>query len=580
MEFRKQLEKIKAQIHDLYGKLTASQKITIGLLTAMVAGGVILLVMLTRGEPYVKLIGSQDPKAAAAVKTLLEQNGIPYLLTNENGGSLTVPRDRLARARWLAFESGITSAKDTNMEWLFGEGSLIDTPSRIDQRLLESRKRTVEDAIRWSRSIRDVRIVIQQGPEPIYANRNSSTDSAAVAVALRPGVETLSRSEASTIRALVSGAFNIPPANIKITDERRVYPPTDDAAAGMSEEEDLARHKVQSTVEGLLSRYYRPSEFGIGVLLEVSARRSELLTTTFKPDLVASAEVKSVKESETGRTAAGDTVGVQPNVAPSGGLGSAATPVPAEFRTSEKKETQTENRFSSSQEKTEVPAGELKGLSVNVVLDRAAVRRVLQAEEMTRLSADRRTAEKVQTEADIVNFTVDGKLGKENLDQAVEAHRKAQADFLREQLPMSGAKVSVSAIMFPKPEMPVEVAASTRALGWAEAHAGDILVGGIALAGLWVVWRMFRQAIPPPLDVPALDETVLEREAQAADEEVARLAAQLSSAGPAGGGANGQSVVVDEMLETASSVKELAKSNPEMASAVIRMWMADRGPKE
>jgi flagellar biosynthesis/type III secretory pathway M-ring protein FliF/YscJ len=90
---------------------------------------------------------------------------------------------------------------------------------------------------------------------------------------------------------------------------------------------------------------------------------------------------------------------------------------------------------------------------------------------------------------------------------------------------------------------------------------------------------MFRQAIPPPLDVPALDETVLEREAQAADEEVARLAAQLASAGPAGG-ANGRLEVVDEMLETANNVRELAKSNPEMASAVIRMWMADQGPKE
>jgi flagellar biosynthesis/type III secretory pathway M-ring protein FliF/YscJ len=579
MDFQKQLAKIKNQIRDLYGKLTASQKITIGLLTVLVAGGVILLVTLARGEPWVKLIGTQDPKSVAAVKTLLEQNGINYRLATENGGSLDVPRDRLARARWLAFESGITSAKDSNMEWLWGEASFLETSNRNDQKVLESKKRTVEDAIRWSRSIRDVRIVIQQGPEPIYANRNSSSDSAAVAVALRPGLEGLSRSEASTIRALVSGAFNIPPANIKITDERRVYPYFEDAMAGLSEEDDLPRKKIQSTVEGLLSRYYRPSEFGVGVLVEVSPRRTELITTTYKPDGVATAEAKTLKESESSRSGAGDPVGVQPNVAPSGGLGTSATPVPAEFRTSEKKETHNENRFSSSQEKTEVPAGELKGLSVNVVLDRAAVRRVLQAEEMTRLGADRRAAEKVQSEADIVNFTVDGKLGKENLDQAVEAHRKAQADSFRELIPMSGAKVNVTAIMFPKPEMPVEVAASTRALGWASEHSGDLLVGGIALAGLWVVWRMFRQAIPPPLDVPPLDETVLEREAQAAEEEMARLAAQLSSAGP--GGANGQRVeVVDEMVETANSVRELAKSNPEMASAVIRMWMADRAPKE
>ncbi len=577
MDIRKQLEKLRAQIAELFGKLSASQKITIGLLTVLVAGGVVLLVTLARGEPYVRLIGTGDAKSASAMRSLLDQHGIPYRIGAD--GALEVQRDRAAHARWLAAETGIASAKDTNMEWIFGEASLIDTPSRLDQRLLESRKRTVEDAIRWSKGIRDVRIVVQRGPEPIYANRNSSTDSAAVAVALRPGVEGLSRSEAATIRALVSGAFNIPPANIKITDERKVYPYVETPAGGLSEDEDRTRTTILSTVEGLLSRIYRPAEFVVGVLVDLSPRRSELVSVTYNPEGVASAEAKTVKETETSRSSPGEPVGLQPNVAPSGGLGTSSVPVPAiEQRTSEKRETASENRFSSRQEKVEVPAGEVKGLSVNVVLDRAAVRRVLQAEELTRLTPDRRTAEKVATEADIVNFTVEGRLGQMNLDQAIEARRRSQADFLREQIPMSGAKVNVSAVMFPRPEMPVEVAAAGQVLGWASEHWSDLLVGGIAVLGLWVVWRMFRQAIPPPLDVPALDESVLDQEALRGDEEVARLEAQLASGGQADGA--GTEKVVDRMVESASSVKALARSNPEVASAVIRMWMADQGPKE
>jgi flagellar biosynthesis/type III secretory pathway M-ring protein FliF/YscJ len=581
MDLQKSFEGMKAQIRELFSKLTASQKITIGLLTALMAIAVVVLVRMAGGESYIRLAAASDAKSSAALRGVLDGNGIPYRISGEGGGSIEVPRDRAAHARWLAAESGITDTKD-NLDWLFGEGSLLDTEKRIDQRLLESRRKTVEDAIRWSPSIRDVRIVVQRGPEPIYANRTNSSDTASVAVALRPGTDALARQEAATIRTLVAGAFNILPQNIGLTDDRlRNYGHVEGPISGISEEDDRTRRIVLSTVENLLGRIYRPSEFVVGVLVDLSTHRSQIARLTYPVDGVATAEKSTARETEKTNRGPGSPVGVEPNVA-AGGLGS-ATPVPAVDSTSkERREVVSESRFSTVEEKVDVPAGEVKGVSVNVVLDRTAVRRVLQAEEFLRLTPEE---QKTATEPSISNFTLEGKRGQNNLDQAIEAHRKAQSDFLRDQIPMSGAKVNVSAVVFPRPEMPVVAAASTRALGWAANHWSDLLLAGVAVLGLFVVYRMFRQAMPPPLDIPSLDESVLDAETEAGDEEVRTLETELATVGARHGNAGTaeeeeQDEEVVLMTERVRAVKAAAKGNPEVASAVVRLWISGQDGKE
>src|SRR5262245_10852190 len=131
MDFQKRLSRLKAEAFELYGKLSTSQKITIGLLSALVAGGMVLAVVLTRGESYVPLGGQADAKSLAAMRSLLEQHGIPYRVSAKGDREgLEVPADRAANARWLAAESGIAGGKDSSMEWLFDEGSFLDTQSR------------------------------------------------------------------------------------------------------------------------------------------------------------------------------------------------------------------------------------------------------------------------------------------------------------------------------------------------------------------------------------------------------------------------------------------------------------------
>ncbi len=578
MKLLKQFTKLRDETFDLVRKLPVSQKITILLLSLMVGGTVVLVVGLSKSEAFVKLGSGGDAKSVEGMKALLDRSGIPYR-TGTDGGALEVAGSHAAQARWLAAENGIGSARTSNFDWLFGEGSFLDTESRIDQRLLESRKRTIEEAIRWSPNIRDARVVVQRGPEPIYASQPTGAESASVAVALRGGIEALTRSEAATIRNLVSGAFRIPGQNIQVTDDNlRSYPHLESSGAGITEEDDRTRKVVQTTVEGLLSRMYRPAEFVVGVLADFSSRRTQRIHEIYDPEKVATAEKSSFKETETTKRGSGAPVGVEPNVA-AGGLGT-AQPVPAvDTTTRDKKETVSEVRFTLLKEQTDVPAGELKGLSVNVVLDRAAVRRVLQAEEWTRLGADRRQAEKVESLSDIANFTVDSKLGTSNLDAAIDAYRGIQTRFLQEQLPASieKAKVNVSVVMFPQPQMPVELAASERVWSWSREHWADLLMAGVAVLGVLVVYQMFRRALPQPLDVPPLDETQIIEEDRATDAEVASLEERLANASAAKSARATSEKTgdpeVDAMLNAVQDVVSISKESPETAAGVVKMWM-------
>src|ERR1041385_8254016 len=133
MEPRKQLEKIGGQFRELLAKLTVSQRITIGLLGGVVAAGVVIFVTVSRSEAYVRLCSTSDQKTASSLRALLDQHGILYRITPDAGGSLEVPHDRAAHARWLAAESGMSAPRDTNLDWLWGDGNLMETSGRFDQ---------------------------------------------------------------------------------------------------------------------------------------------------------------------------------------------------------------------------------------------------------------------------------------------------------------------------------------------------------------------------------------------------------------------------------------------------------------
>ncbi|MBI4584291.1 MAG: hypothetical protein HY717_09750 [Planctomycetes bacterium] len=587
----KQWERFAGEIRSLLGKISLSQKISILLLAVIVAMAMTLVIFMSRSSDFVTLSTPPDLKDMSSLKTILDEHQIPYQVTGTNEVTrIEVPRSQAARARWLAVQSGVFTAKDSHLDWLFGDPSIIDTDSRLNQRLLESRKRTVEDTIRWSASIRDARIIPQRGPEPIYARQTNAADTASVALYLKPGVQKLSNKEANTIRTLVSGAFNILKQNIQITDDNlNNYPHLDSTAGGAhTEDEDRTQDRILKTIEGIYARIFRPTEFVVGVLAEVSREASEVLDEFYDPEKVASAKKTASSVTENAVRNPGLAPGVGANIGPTGAIGAppaAAAAASLERESRDKKENTFENQFSKKAVKTVIPPGEVKGLSVNLVVDRAAVRRILQEEEVTRLTPEEAEKAKVQ---DINQFTIPDesdpkKTAKVPLDKAIQKYLEDQKKFIEGQLPVSAekvkAKVQVSAVMFPRPEPPPAIAFTERAAGWVSDYWKDVSLGILAILGLLAVVGLMKRSLPAPLEIPTLEERILIEEdklgrdrVEQIKKEVENVVTQLKTDGDQAGKVDTSANV---MLENVIQANSLSKEKPDNVASVLRTWMTE-----
>ena len=96
---------------------------------------------------------------------------------------------------------------------------------------------------------------------------------------LKIGVPMLSRSEAESIRSMVSSAFNSRAQKVSITDNAgHSYPPESAGAVPLDiqAEEDRCRTKIQEVIQGYYRNAFREDEFYVGVMVSLSSQRSSV----------------------------------------------------------------------------------------------------------------------------------------------------------------------------------------------------------------------------------------------------------------------------------------------------------------
>jgi flagellar biosynthesis/type III secretory pathway M-ring protein FliF/YscJ len=492
------------------------------------------------------------------LQALLEAQGIPSRLgdlQDEGTVLLSVPRQQRAKARWLAVESGKVQDAEGNFDWLFGDGSPTDSRTRISQRMLESVKRETCDVIRSSDRIRNARIMVQRGPENIFATGPNRADAASVAVELQSGVERLSPREAATIRALVHGAFNILPQQIQISDDRlNNYPYLENGGAlGFSDDENRLKNEVVREIQTLYRAMFNPSEFVVAVLVDLSQRRLAIREEAYNEETTLSLRTETDSQTETGTRTAGAPPGVGLNATTQ-----AAQPEQGGERESRtKKVAKYENFPGVRRTETEVPTGELKGIAVNLVLDRNAVLRNLR-EEGESLPEDPQSQQE-----------------KASVDEAIGRYEQRHEEKIQNLLPKSmvNAVATVSTASFPQPAPPETITFSDTFLGWWTRNWKDIGLGVIAVVGLAIFFGIVRRSMPASVEIPTLEERVLLDDDETHRSAVEKLRAAMQEF------TKEEATLADEVSQSElegnlKKVNELSGKRPESVAAVIRTWLS------
>jgi flagellar biosynthesis/type III secretory pathway M-ring protein FliF/YscJ len=509
-------------------KLSSFQRVCVFTLLAVGAGAAVLGTWSARSERYQTLVEARPTEESQHLNTLLallDSNGISWRSTEGSAGKVKIEVRRgeeFHRALFLAADQGFEANTRSVLDWLFDKSDFLESPERLNLRLDESKRWIVERTIRWNPSIASANLFIQRGRRSAYVRGKDREDSAAVALRLRSAFERLSDHEAATIRKLISGAFTIPVEKIEITDDRgNSYRLSTPAMAAQQTEEELLR-KIRRVVEELYQGVYRPQEFKLGVMVRVAgAPGSPASRSADAPVPPAAAAAATGAAELKADVAAGES---QPQ-APERSDG----PAPAKGRPAD------ESAESHAR-------GEVTGVRVNVVLDMGAVKRVLEQRAL------------------VLGLRESG--SKPSLATQIEAYESEQEAFLARQLPMPDVQVTVQAQVFHsvagmelRPSFLAERRPATFE-HWPYVSGTAVVVAFAAvLAFLLGARRRGRSGAAgrsPPRGEAVVD----------AAPRIAKPSARSAC------GAT---------LESVRSVNSVVAGQPDVAAAVLRLWMGEDG---
>lgn len=519
-------------------------------LATILAGGLAVMfligLLLSRGsEPQMGYLYTDlDPGSISSISEKLRGQNIAFKISPD-GTAVMAPADRLAELRmtFAADQLGGKIGYDViDQEQPFGTSA---SRAKLNER------RAVEGelarSIETMQSVRKARVHIVMPEHELFSD-NDRPASAAITLTT---LGRLSHAQTDAIRYLVAASVpDLSPDRISIVDQSgTLLARLGDGEAGVSslaERQTAIEGRLRENVEQLLERIVGPGKARAEVVAELDPAQVREESQIYDPDRQVIAKQTSVDSNNEAdeRSRSGDaSVSAQ--------LPGADVATDGDSRRTMGKETSEEVVYDNSVvKKTAInPGGEVKRLTVSVMVDRAALRSNADTERLTRI-----------------------------VENAVGYDEER------------GDRVVVEAMPFaPAADEPEEEGAAFMTGSQIVSLSTNIILGLLALAAVVMVVRTLRSgsAVLPadlptstPLPPPMLPPEIRELAARAAegDQEAVREIAALENASRA--------PALDQEIDlafvngrmkatTMARVGDVVKENKTESVAVVRQWMQE-----
>ncbi len=367
-----------AQLRQLWGRLSRTQQLAV---IGIAAGALVfsfIYLRMSGQQTYVVAYTNLDPKDSSAVADQLKANNIPYQVTPD-GSTVKVPPANLADARLKLAAKGLPQGGAVGFE-LFDKTSfgVTDFQQNVNyQRALEGElTRTINTLSQVANS--RVSIVVPQNQLFVQDQKPAT---ASVLLQMRPG-NTLDGGQLKGIAHLIARSVEgLDEKNITIVDDSGKLlwdgGATDDGVSGLTTTQIDMEHKVEQGIEtnlqSLLDKVAGPNRSAVRVKADLDFSQQQTSSETFQPQANGQGVQRSsssVTESFAGAGQGGSagTAGAASNVP---GVRAGATPAAGGSGNSAYQHTETTTNYEISRTTTQstVPPGQIKRLSVSVLLD-------------------------------------------------------------------------------------------------------------------------------------------------------------------------------------------------------------------
>ncbi|OEU71550.1 MAG: flagellar M-ring protein FliF [Desulfovibrio sp. S3730MH75] len=346
---------------------TVSQRILIGGLAASVIIAFLLMVFWLNQTDYKVLYTKLYAEDASRVVSILQSTKEPYKI-EDNGATILVPADKVYDLRLKIAGEGAMHGQGIGYE-IFDEVQIGQTDfiQRINyQRALQGElARTISEFPQVERA----RVHLVMPAKSLFIEEQAEP-SASVVLKLKEGEKLTEKQVKGVLNLVVMSVEGLKGQHVTITDMRGqvLYQPEDDGGLGLNVSSSQLQYKaeMESKIEQRIQRLLMPIVGAEKVIAKVNAeldfRQRTIKTEAYDPDGQVARSEQSSEETTQG-TANVDGGVPEANFRGDGFTGTATTQEST-------RETKTTNyEINKEEQQIIVPVGELKRLSVAVVID-------------------------------------------------------------------------------------------------------------------------------------------------------------------------------------------------------------------
>ena len=357
--------------------MSAARRTAILLFMGIIISSLIGLMVWSSRPDYQVLYSGLAQDDAGTVLTRLRERRIPYILDG-NGTVIKVPSSVLHEMRLALAEENLPSGGGVGFE-IFDRSSLGVTDFVQKVNFLRALQGELAKTITHIRSIKSARVHIVM-PDRSLFSEEKRVPTASVVVGLS-GAARLSKRHVNSIVQLVAGAVEgLESKNVTLVDNRGNIlaggKGDDDAdlfSATQQEFEANLEGRMERHIESMLEKVVGVGKVVARVDLDLNMKRVERTREIFDPEKQIERSIRRIKESnQSGAAGTGGVPGVQANVPESERNKNVAAAAGGTEQKSSRTSETINYEIDKTIERTVEPVGEIRKISVAVMVNGVA----------------------------------------------------------------------------------------------------------------------------------------------------------------------------------------------------------------
>ena len=342
------------------------------LFTAVIGGSIIFFSFIQK-ETYQTLFSGLSTEDASSVVTKLKDLKVPYKL-GMDGTAIYVPKEKVYDTRlMLASSNSLPGGSGIGFE-LFDKSNYGMTEFMQNVNYKRAIQGELSRTINQMPEVKASRVHLAIPEKTLFTDRAQEV-TASVFLKLRPG-RNLSKEQISGIVQLVAGSIEgLKPEKVNVIDSsgRILYQHGDSGSAlAMSNQQfefqRTVERRVEESIQSMLDKFLGAGKSIVRATVDLNLRKVEQVEEEYLPDKKVITGEKKSKEKSVNRSArAAGTAGVASNVP---GPSRNVKPESADrLSEAEKEEAQISYEVSKNVRKIVEPFGDIKRLSLAIVVD-------------------------------------------------------------------------------------------------------------------------------------------------------------------------------------------------------------------